>query len=344
MTSPAPLHLLLVRFSSLGDVVIQTSVISWLERTYGERLKISFVTAVEFKDLLEHHPRVSRVLTFDRKRGEDLSSLVQKIKALDDAHPIDLVLDLHATTRSWLLRLRLWWLPRLVVDKRRFERLLLVRWWGKKFWTGLSRPWQQVWRTPSDWQGLLFAPLSKLEAMTFTSEGAPVDVPKRYLVLAPVASFATKRWPIAYYRDVAQRFLASFPDWDVVVIAGPEDVHCQELDALQHPRFRNLQGKTKLRESIAWMQQASLVLGNDSGMNHVAEAAGVPVVTLFGPTHEAFGFGPHLENSQALSLDLWCRPCSTTGKKSCFRKEQFCMTLLTPEHVWPVLEAKARSR
>jgi ADP-heptose:LPS heptosyltransferase len=95
----------------------------------------------------------------------------------------------------------------------------------------------------------------------------------------------------------------------------------------------NLQGKTSLAESAGWVRQARLVVGNDSGMNHLAETNEVPVVTLFGPTHEAFGFVPHLPRSRTLSVELWCRPCSPTGKRPCFRSEQFCFTAITPAHV-----------
>lgn len=339
------LHLLLVRFSSLGDVVVQTSVVTWLKATYGQNLRISFVTSAEFKDLLVGHPDIHRVISFDRKGGDTIQVLAKKISEIHANDPLDLMLDLHATTRSWLLRFKLWWLPRLVVDKRRFERFLSVGFRYVKLTAFLkwAKPWQQVWRTPIDWQGILLAPLNTHEAMTFTAHGLKSATERPYAVLAPVASFAMKHWPIKYYLEIAQRFLQdeSFKNWDLVVIAGPDDKHCQAFDTIQHERFKNLQGKTKLKESLAWMQQAKIVLGNDSGMNHVAEAGHVPVLTIFGPTHEAFGFAPHLKNSVALSLDVACRPCSTTGKKDCFRSEQVCMTQLTPETVWREFKTRA---
>lgn len=338
------LHILLVRFSSLGDVVVQTSVVTWLKATYGQKLRVSFVTSSEFKDILFGHPDVHRVISFDRKGGDTLSVLAKKITEIHENDPIDLMLDLHATTRSWLLRLRLWWLPRLVVDKRRIERFLLVGFRNLKLklliW---SRPSQQVWRTPLDWQGILLAPLNSQAPMTFTAAGLKSATPRPYAVLAPVASFAMKHWPIKYYLEIAQRFLQDefFKNWDLVVIAGPHDKHCEIFNTIQDQRLKNLQGKTKLIESLAWMQQAKIVLGNDSGMNHVAEAGNVPVLTIFGPTHEAFGFAPHLKDSQALSIDVGCRPCSTTGKKDCYRSEQICMTQLTPEIVWREFKSKA---
>ena len=339
------LHFVILRFSSLGDVVLQTSVITWLKQTYARELKVTFVTSHEFKDLVTDHPDIQRVLTFDRRSGEKLSGLARKLRELHAKDPITLVLDLHSTTRSTLLRFMLPTLPRLVVDKRRIERFFLVRLPGWKGWTrwkflGLEA---QVERTPRDWQGILMAPFKRgTRPMT---EMPPVDRihhKKPYVVFAPVASFESKRWPMDYFVTLAQKFLNDerWKHFDLVVVAGPSDQHCSVFNEIQDPRLLNLQGKTKLKESIAWMQEARVVVGNDSGMNHIAEAANVPVITLFGPTHEGFGFAPHLLSSTAMSVNVWCRPCSATGARKCFRHEQVCMTQLTPERVWSVLEQK----
>ena len=336
--SGARAHFLLLRFSSLGDVVLQTSVVQWLKATYGQNLSITFVTSHEFKDLVLGHPDIQRVITFDRKGGERLADLAQKIRGLHAEFPITLMLDLHATTRSTLLRWRLWDLPRLVVDKRRLERWLLVRLPGKKPWTywkflGLE---PQVKRVPLDWRGLLMAqPLEGKEPLTFTPLVAKMAHARPYVVFAPVASFVSKRWPMESFVALARQFLAEerWREFDLVIIAGPDDHHCRAFDEIQDARLLNLQGKTKLAESTAWVQGARLVVGNDSGMNHLAEAGGVPVITLFGPTHEAFGFAPHLSRSRALSLEPWCRPCSATGARPCFRDTPVCLTELSPETV-----------
>ncbi|MBY0516282.1 MAG: glycosyltransferase family 9 protein [Bacteriovoracaceae bacterium] len=335
------MHVMLIRFSSLGDVVIQTSVINWLHQNFGTKLKITFVTSREFQDLVAGHPLVDRVVSFDRRSGEKLSGLVKKLKLIHEEDPFTFIFDLHATTRSWLLRLMMNSIPRLVVDKRRILRTLLVRLPGVwiKRWTkwkilGLE---PQVIRTPKDFQGILLSPFKEIQPMTFTPAIERVNHPRPYVVFAPVASFAAKRWPIEYYLSLAQLFLERTKGIDLVIVAGPEDHHCQAFNVIADERLINLQGKTKLKESMAWMQGAVTVVGNDSGMNHVAETGDVPVITLFGPTHEAFGFAPHLKNSTALSKNLWCRPCSTTGSKNCFRDKHYCMTELNVETVWEAL-------
>ncbi len=325
-------HIVLLRFSSLGDVVLQTAIAHWLKSHYGEKLQLSFVTSQEFAALVEQHPALTRVISFDR-RQESVSQLAGRLRRLHAEHPIDLMLDLHATTRSILLRTLLWQIPRLVVEKRRLARFLMVNAKGLvRFFS--RRP--HVERIPAEWQGLLHAPVLKAFPRT-QLQALPQDapLPGPYIVLAPVASFAPKRWPMESFLELAQRLLAdeALKEFRFVVIAGPADTHCELLNQIRDPRLINLQGKTKLTESMRYLRFARLVIGNDSGMNHIAEAYGVPVLTLFGPTHEAFGFGAHLPQSKNLSQELWCRPCSTTGNKACFRQEQFCFTALTPELV-----------
>lgn len=332
-------HVLMIRFSSLGDVVLQTSVVQWLKATHGDKLRVTFVTSKEFASLVEDHAYIHRVLKFDR-RGGKLNGLVQEIKKLHQEDPIHLVMDLHATTRSWLLRWNLWWLPRLVVDKHRLSRFVLLRLplaWPKKFWS--KRP--HVERVARDWQGLMLAPFKqKMFPRTFSPTPPHPQHPNPYIVFSPVASFAPKRWPIESFVKLTRLVLDNpkFANHDIVVLGGPSDDYCQAFNVLPDARLKNLQGKTSLAESAGWVQHAQLVVGNDSGMNHLAETNGVPVVTIFGPTHEAFGFAPHGPRSQNLSVDLWCRPCSPTGKRPCFRSEQVCFTSITPERVLQAME------
>lgn len=336
-------HVLMIRFSSLGDVVIQTSVVQWLKATYGDKLRVTFVTSVEFKSLVDGHPLIHRVLCFDRKKGS-LGALETEIRKVHETDPIHLILDLHATTRSTLLRWRLWTIPRLVVDKRRIERWLLTHvplGWLKKIIARISME-TQVKRVPLDWQGILMAPPIEDEILTFTPAPTRPHHPRPYVLFSPVASFEPKRWPIQSFVEVATQFLtnSAFKDFDLVVVGGPSDTYCEAFNQITDPRLINLQGKTTLKESMGWVQSAALVVGNDSGMNHLAEAAGVSCITLFGPTHEAFGFAPYGKNSTSISHDLWCRPCSTTGKKKCFRSEQFCFTLTTPQVVMSEIEKR----
>ena len=121
------MHILLVRFSSMGDVVLQTATVNWLKSLLGSDLRLTFLTSSEFVELLEGHQEIHRVIGFHRRKGEKWENLVHRLQDLHKNDPIDLILDLHGTLRSLRLKVSLWTIPALTVDKRRWERFLLTK-------------------------------------------------------------------------------------------------------------------------------------------------------------------------------------------------------------------------
>jgi ADP-heptose:LPS heptosyltransferase len=85
-----------------------------------------------------------------------------------------------------------------------------------------------------------------------------------------------------------------------------------------------------LPEVAARLAGCAALVTNDSGLLHLAEAVGTPVVALFGPTVRAFGYAPHLPASRLLETDLDCRPCSRNGKRPCRRGDLACLERLDP--------------
>lgn len=341
------MHILLVRFSSMGDVVLQTATINWLKSLYGDDLSISFVTSKEFANLVENHPFVNKVFAYDRKAKQDWNSFLSEIKKFDKEHPIDLILDVHGTMRSLRLRLGLWKIPALTVDKRRWERFLLTKLKGKFFKRLISARvfnlTPQVTRILDDLEVLFGTNRAAARTREFvkgrngelTSLGVLPTYPieGEYIVVAPSASFFPKRWPIESFVKLAERLLEK-TNYKVVILAGPTDNFCDAFNSINDSRLLNLQGKTSLKESMSILAGAKFCLGNDSGMNHIAEAYGVSVLTIFGPTDPRFGFAPHGKNSKYISKELWCKPCSTTGSKKCFRDRLYCMEEISVDEVF----------
>lgn len=340
------MHILLVRFSSMGDVVLQTATINWLRALLGKEVRFSFVTSQEFVSLLDTHPEISHVIGFDRRKGEKWKDLEKKIDELDNKHPIDLILDLHATLRSFRLKLSFWTIPALTVDKRRWERFLLTKvknvtlkkLFDKKIF-GLET---QVERIINDFESMFLDVRGKRrtidfrhgphDEMTSLSPLPVYPIPGPYVVIAPSASFLYKRWPVAHFVELTRKLLKE-TDFHYVVLAGPDDKFCEAFNEIESDRFHNLQGKTSLKESMNVLAHSKLCIGNDSGMNHIAEAYSAPVITIFGPTDPRFGFAPHGTKSRTLSKDMFCKPCSTTGKTACYRDRHYCMEEISVEEV-----------
>lgn len=341
------MHILLVRFSSMGDVVLQTATINWLRSLYGEKLRLSFLTSQEFASLIDTHPGLNHVLTFNRRGGDKWPQLLKKVKDLNSEHPIDLILDLHATLRSFRLRMSFWATPALTVDKRRWERFLLVKLKGVFFKRLISTKTfgleAQVERIITDFESIFQDTRGVRRTKEFvkgpheemTSLGSLPEykIDGDYVVLAPSASFAPKRWPIQSFVALAKKFIAE-TSYKVVILAGPEDKFCDAFNEITSDRLLNLQGKTSLKESMSILSRTKVSIGNDSGMNHIAEAHGVPCITIFGPTDPKFGFAPHGSASRYLSKELWCKPCSTTGKTPCFRDRLYCMEWISVDEVF----------
>lgn len=332
----------------MGDVVLQTATINWLRSLYGEEAMFSFVTSSEFAPLIENHPELHKVISFDRRKGETWETLKGKIKELDRSVPIDLILDLHATLRSFRLKLSFWTIPSLTVDKRRWERFFLTKIKNTKLKRLFNRKVfglePQVERILNDFESIFGdyrakrrtieyrkGPHGELTSLREISSSLSLSSP--YVVLAPSASFEPKRWPITSFVSLAEKIIHD-GRFSVVILAGPQDNFCEAFNKISSERLVNLQGKTSLKESMAVLKSAKFCVGNDSGMNHIAEAYGVPCLTLFGPTDPRFGFQPHGLSSAFISKELSCKPCSTTGKKACHRDRHYCMEDISVPEVY----------
>jgi heptosyltransferase-2 len=324
------MHVLITRFSSLGDVVIQTGFVNALKATYP-RVTISFLTLKPFASLLENHNSIDNVYGYEKKSGlEDVSGLKKITLEIEKKNKIDFIIDLHGTTRSFLFKLLNPSTPAINIDKRRLERFLTINLKTDLLKKSLSH--QK--RAANDLRGLLGLDLSLSKTSLFVKDSTAEGQASKYIVFAPIASFEPKRWPIQSYQKLIDLILEdnAFKEYDLKIVAGPDDHYVEAISS--STRVQNLKGQTNLKESAALIKGASLVIGNDTGMGHIAEAFNIPSVVLFGPTHKSLGFSPYLDRSLSLSENLWCSPCSGTGKKKCFRKEQYCFTQLTPQKVF----------
>ena len=343
------MRVLLIRFSSLGDILLQTSFASWLKSQYPSA-RISFLTLKGSEALLADHPHIDEVLVYQKERGlTDFKKLFTFARSVLAPKSFDLVVDLHGTNRSFLTRCFLPGVLALSMDKRRLERFLLVKTKldllkGEKTLHDrnlIDLAWA-FGREYSQEELLAFIQrdFPSHRSLTSSAFAKRKKTDERLVVLAPGASFAPKRWPLENFVALAKKMMEQ-TELKVSIIGGPEDDFqgkFEELEASYPGRLKNLQGKLSLSDSMEMVSRSSLVVGNDSLIGHVAESCSVPSFAIFGPTSESFGFTPRLEQSKSFSVEgLWCRPCSTTGSKKCFRKEQYCMKGVTPELVFSAI-------
>jgi ADP-heptose:LPS heptosyltransferase len=146
--------------------------------------------------------------------------------------------------------------------------------------------------------------------------------------IAPGAAHATKRWPVANWVALTERLRDA--GLRPVVVGGPDDRGAAHQLAASADIAA---GAFTLQETGALLAHARVVVSGDTGVMHMATAVGTPVVALFGPTVEAFGFFPYRAAAAVLQRDLRCRPCSTQGSARCPLGHHRCLRDIPPDEV-----------
>ena len=124
----------------------------------------------------------------------------------------------------------------------------------------------------------------------------------------------------------------------MIVVGGPEDAQLgSHLAGAAPGQVLTAAGQFGLLQTAALLRQASVLVSGDTGVMHMATAVGTPVVALFGPTVQAFGFFPYAERARVLELSLGCRPCSSKGGPQCPLGHHRCLHDLSPELVYQTL-------
>jgi len=308
---------LIVRFSSLGDVILTTSVLPSLKEAGFE---VSFLTFKPFGEVLRGQPFVDRVIEVERQKLKTFSGIRQFARELP---PFDVGFDLHDVLRTKVLR-KLLPFSFHVYPKKAVLRRLMV----------LFKPFKAKW---------LYVP--ELYAEALRKAGVEVEnprpclfideplkrrvsrfVPENAVVVAPGARWKTKRYPIERFGRVVE--LLRKEGFNPVVLGGKEEEEAGRF--LESRGALSLCGKLSVMESVAAISLSLGVISNDSAVVHMARAVKRPVVAIFGPTHPAFGFAPYLDEGVALTKNLPCSPCSLHGKTKC--REQKCFEI-EPETV-----------
>jgi ADP-heptose:LPS heptosyltransferase len=311
--------ILLIRLSSIGDIVL-TSPVARCIRTQRPDCEVHFATKAAYADLVRFDPHVSDVHEF-RGDGPDL---IRRLRA----ERFDMVVDLHASVRTWWLT-RALGRPTITYCKHRVARWLRVT--------------LRLNTLPTD--HVVDRYVAPLEALGVRNDGLglalhippercadPSHLPEShrrgYVALAVGAAHATKRLPLHRLIGIAQEL-----ERPVVLIGGPGDaaVAAQIADAVGH-RVHNAVGRYDLLASASLLRDAAAVIAHDSAAMHIAAAFQRPVVSVWGSTIPAFGMGPYLpqhpERAAIVEVpSVACRPCTTIGRARCPKGHLRCLEL-----------------
>ena len=316
--------ILLIRFSSIGDIVLTTPLIRCIkQQVHGA--EVHFITKKQFEPVLKHNPHIDKLWLYDGNFGELIAML--------RAERFDYIADLHKNLRSVYLKTMLG-RPSGSFDKLNFRKWLLVT-----FKWNFLPPVHIVDR--------YFGPVLKhgvkndgrgLDYFTATADEVVPPFPA-YIAVVTGGKHNTKIFPAGKVAEVINRL--KLP---VMLLGGKEDhERGEEILSLTSKPVVNACGSYGLNQSASLLRQSSAVLTNDTGLMHIAAAFGKKIVSVWGNTIPAFGMYPYLSSGSHNSymaevMGLSCRPCSKIGYDECPKKHFRCMKDISVDAIVAHLE------
>ena len=325
---------LIIRFSSIGDVILTTPLVRCLRAKFPTA-QIDFLVKKEFSVVLSNNPHLSNIITFDKNSGKgELIRIRQQVKQNKYTH----ILDIQKNIRSLIISSGLG-ATVTGFSKKLLARDLLIR-FGKNIYTEIEPVYLRYFESVAvlgveyDGKGTeVFPSATEKEKVSEILMQHSLTPGNPLLVIAPGAQWENKRWPVEGYAEAADTFCKQTGAY-AILIGGPGDVDiCRQVQNLMKTTSLNLAGKLSLMGSAALLGKANMVLTNDTGMLHMAQAMKTPVVAIYGPTTRELGFFPLPENSRVAEIEISCRPCTQKGLHSCPKKHFRCMNDLKPEMV-----------
>ena len=320
-------HLLIIRFSALGDVLMSVPVVDALARQYPD-LRITVVSRPYVGPVMRMLPQNVSFFGVNLKNYEGLRGLHCLFKELKALQPTS-VADFHNVLRTIYLRFlfKLNGLPTAYFNKDRLQR--------KKFIAAAVKTQQ---RTSFEGYQQVLAELGYPVCIDWHQPFSLFGNDSQYdkldaIGVAPFAAHKGKIYPL----DKMEQVVAQLSHKTHISLfgAGAEEKALMEEWERKYPNVESVVGRlADMGEELKLMSRLRLILAMDSGNMHLASLAGVPVVSVWGATHPLSGFlgwGQSMDN--VIQEDLPCRPCSIYGSKPCRYGDYRCLTNISQERI-----------
>lgn len=326
-----PLKVLVIRFSSIGDIVLTTPVVRCL-KTQRPDIELHYVTKASYRFLIADNPYIDKIHVLE----ESLWGLIGKLRQ----EKFDVVIDLHNNLRTLQLK------TALGVESYSFNKLNWEKWLFVNLKVKAMPNVHIVDRyldavrklgVVNDDQGLdYFIPYKDI----IEPDWLPITHQNGYVAYAIGGQHETKKLPLERMIELCQKI-----NYPIVLLGGKEDTENGEAieRALGKQRVYNACGKCNFNQSASLVQQSKLVFSHDTGLMHVAAAFKKKVYSIWGNTVPEFGMYPYQTNFVILeNRQLDCRPCSKIGNKRCPKGHFKCMNELSLQ--FEIKELKPQQR
>ncbi|MEN8225567.1 MAG: glycosyltransferase family 9 protein [Bacteroidota bacterium] len=310
--------ILIIRFSSIGDIVLTTPLIRCLKQQVPDA-EIHYLTKEKFYPILIANPYIDQIHTFN----DALSTVLKPLKE----EKFDFIVDLHKNLRSFRVKLALR-RPTGTLHKLNFEKWLLVNLKVNRLPQKhiVDRYFEALGKleVTNDHQGLdYFIPADE----SLVPDDLPENFRDGFIAFVIGGMHHTKMYPEDKVAELCR--LINKP---IILMGGTEDADradriMQQSDKMLH----NACGRYTINQSASIIRMASYVITNDTGLMHIAAAFSKDIHSFWGNTIPEFGMYPYLPEGKGSSTiyevaDLKCRPCSKIGYESCPKKHFRCMT------------------
>jgi heptosyltransferase-2 len=307
---------LVVRFSSIGDIVLTTPVLRHLKKQV-EHAEIHYLTKSTYAALLEANPYVDRIHSFDG----DLKACIQNLRGEE----IDYIIDLHNNARSARLKFGLKRMD-FTVHKLNWKKWLYVKFKSDRL------PDRHMVDRNLDTIKTFISERDSLGLDYFIPKGEDIEARslppafhQGFIGLSIGAQHRTKMLPLESLVELCGKL-----QHPVIVLGGPGDQAVGEALVSSFPdkQILNACGMYSIHQSASLVRLSKVLITHDTGLMHIGAAFQKKIISVWGNTVPRFGMYPYRSDSGSLQFEvkgLKCRPCSKIGHNECPKKHFKCM-------------------
>jgi lipopolysaccharide heptosyltransferase II len=311
------MKILIIRLSSLGDIILTQPVCALLLRAYPNA-EIHYICKPAFAQLPEMFETPVKVIPYEKSIA--FHHRLRQTK-------YDVVIDLHGKLASMLLSLVLKATIKLSYNKQRSTRKAIVRGNHKQSIDSTVQLYVSSLKKLGIDTGWEYPRLRELPSRTQESNATDKQISALPIAIFPGATHFTKRYPVKSWIE----FVNLNPQYHFALFGSKTDIDtCDYIVSGANASCTSYAGKYNFNELLIELKQCRLVISGDTGPMHLAAAIKLPQIAIFGGTHPRLGFRPLNELARVLCAELPCQPCSLHGEKQCPLGHFDCMKLISP--------------
>lgn len=330
---------LVIRFSSIGDIVLTTPVVRCLKKQVPGAV-IHYLIKPQFKMVMEPNPYIDKFHVLQ----EDWDEMIEALKA----EKFDHIIDLHHNLRTLRVKKALK-VPAYSLNKLNIEKLIFVKlkWNVMPKLHIIDRYLETVepFGVKNDGDGMdYFIP----EDQRVPLKDIPASHHAGFISIVIGASFYTKKLPVRKLQELCQKIKHPI----ILLGAKEERAEGEAIASVDPIKVYNACGKFSLHESADLVRQSKVVIAHDTGLMHIAAALRKQVIAIWGSTTPSFGMVPYygknfLQRVPPPSDDvqvhkLWCRPCTKIGRNKCPQGHFKCMKNISIDEIVANVEKRLR--